>query len=433
MTDQLVYYTELLHHELIQRREEGCEITEYDGELAEIARLDDVFGRYQSLTALTPHSPYIEPSDLEDIRAQRPDRPAHSPLNLSDADLRDKLLGGWLGRCAGCQLGKPVEGWRKSKIDERLKGLGEYPLTQYFSVNILQPELGGWEEGSWRLPATREQLRCAARDDDQDYTILGLLILQQVGADFSTVDVGQKWLELLPYHQVYTAERQAYRNLVEGSEYPETATRWNPYREWIGAQIRADGWGYAAPGQPERAAEFAFRDAALSHVKNGIYGEMFMAAALAAAFNTNDIEACIGIAAAEIPRKSRFAEMVADCLNWSKQYPDWESAWQQVNTKYGHYNWVHTLNNAALVLLALLYGKQDYERTICYAVQGGWDTDCNGATAGSILGVMLGARALPDQWTRPLNDTLKSAIFGYSECRISDLAEQTFRVVQAIR
>src|SRR5215470_6474629 len=139
MTDQIAYYTELLHHEMIQRREEGCEITEYDGELAEILRLEDAFKRYEALIALVPQSVYVEPSDLAGIREQRPDGARRLNLNLSDDNLRDKLLGGWLGRCAGCQLGKPVEGWLKAKIDQRLKDIGEYPLANYFPTTILRP------------------------------------------------------------------------------------------------------------------------------------------------------------------------------------------------------------------------------------------------------------------------------------------------------
>jgi hypothetical protein len=62
----------------------------------------------------------------------------------------------------------------------------------------------------------------------------------------------------------------------------------------------------------------------------------------------------------------------------------------------------------------LLYGWADgtsspaesFERTITIAVQLGYDTDCNGATVGSVIGLVLGANVLPEKWTRPLNDTL---------------------------
>ncbi|HEX2907036.1 MAG TPA: ADP-ribosylglycohydrolase family protein [Phototrophicaceae bacterium] len=427
--NQLTYYQELLRQELVQRAEEGGDVTGFAAQVAEIKTVADAEHLYDTLMRLEIHSPYHEPYDLPAIRAARFDGPRRLPVVLSEAQLRDKIYGGWLGRCAGCQLGKPVEGWGRAKIEARLKLADDYPLHDYFSEKVLHPDPNDWEEGLWRLPATRERLDHAARDDDQDYTILDIVMLQAFGRDFTTEQVGQKWLEMLPYHQVYTAERQAYRNLVDGYAFPDSAVRWNPYREWIGAQIRADGWGYVTPGWPEKAAEFAFRDAALSHVKNGIYGEMFMAAAIAAAFVTDDVVNCLQIAAAEIPQASRFSEMVQDCLHWAKTIPDWDTAWEQMQAKYGRYHWVHTLNNAAVVLLALLYGQRDFEKTLVYAVMGGWDTDCNGATAGSLLGVMLGAERLPERWIAPLNDRLQSFILGYGECRISHLAEQTYNLI----
>ena len=426
--DTLDYYNRLLKDEIIQRREEGCDVSGFE---ANATSLEEAEAIYAELQELEPGMDYDEPSMLAAIQADRPRGQRRMRLTLSADDLRDKILGGWLGRCAGCQLGKPVEGWPYAHIRVFLQNRDEYPLDNYFADQSKRANGEPWPiTGS--LGATRELINHATRDDDQDYTIMALVLLRQHGKDFTPDHVGQKWLATLPYHQVYTAERQTYRNLVEGYGYPESATRWNPYREWIGAQIRADGWGYVTPGWPEKAAEFAFKDAAVSHIKNGIYGEMFMAAAIAAAFATSDVRECIETALTEIPRQTRFAEMAADCLRWAQDMPDWEAAWHKVDDKYGKYHWVHTLNNAALVLLALLYGEGDYEKTITLAVQGGWDTDCNGATAGSILGVMHGARQLPEKWIAPLNDTLVSGVFGVHQTRISTLADETYDFARKI-
>jgi ADP-ribosylglycohydrolase len=252
--------------------------------------------------------------------------------------------------------------------------------------------------------------------------------LEKYGLNFTTMNVGETWLSLLPYMQVYTAERAAYRNLVDGLEPPETATYMNPYREWIGAQIRADIWGYVAPGNPDLAAELAYRDASLSHVKNGIYGEMFVSAMLSAAFVTDNIEEIISTGLSVIPRKCRLAEAINDVLRWSGQLGNWKDALNRIYGKYKSYHPVHTINNAAIVAMGLLYGEGDYERSITIAVMGGLDTDCNGATVGSIIGVMLGAKALPEKWIKPLNDTIESYVIGYNNSRISELAERTLKI-----
>jgi len=206
----------------------------------------------------------------------------------------------------------------------------------------------------------------------------------------------------------------------------------NPYREWIGAQIRADMWGYVTPGMPEYGAELAYRDAVLSHVKNGVYGEMFVSAMISGAFTTSDVEEIVKIGLSEIPSRSRLSEMIRDVIMWRKKYNDWRESWRRINEKYGHYHPVHTINNAALVLLGLLYGEGDFEKSITISVMGGWDADCNGATVGSILGVMLGADNLPEKWISPLNDRVESFVVGFNNCRISDLARRTFTIARNV-
>jgi hypothetical protein len=290
--------------------------------------------------------------------------------------------------------------------------------------------------------------------------------------------VARAWIENLPYSSVCTAETQAYRNLVERYnvhvnpapadtiDWQWVATHRNPYREWIGAQIRADSWGYAAPGNPELAAEFAWRDARLSHVKNGIYGEMFCAAMIAAAFALDDPLQIVEAGLAEIPATARlYAEMrqvIAICQKYSggraSREPSSDKgimargdarppkitggmpmspfAFEQVHDEIyallGHYHPVHTNNNAALVVAALLLGGHDFEKVITTAVMGGWDSDCNGATAGSIAGAMLGAKKLPRKWIEPLHDTLNSQIIGYHPIAISQCAKRSADIVKEI-
>ena len=368
--------------------------------------------------------PYEEPSDLPGIVATRPG-PVPS-LPVDHGALPDRMRGAWLGRCAGCMLGKPVEGQTRAQITDWLRGAGEFPLRDYFPVLAPAPE--GYPAAD--NTCLRGNIVRSERDDDTDYPVVDMVILKRYGRDFTPAQVGAGWLEFLPYHQTYTAEVAAYRNLVNEVAPPLSALLFNPYREWIGAQIRADFWGWASPGEPARAAEWAWRDAAISHVKNGIYGEMYFAALLAAALATDSLETALEAALAAIPSRSRFAEMVANCRQWHTEDGDWEVTRDRIEKSYGAYHPVHTLNNAAVVLAALLYGAEDFSAVAGWAVQGGWDTDCNGATAGSVWGALHGAAALPAAWVEPLHDTLISAVFGYGERRISSLAEETLTLAQ---
>lgn len=437
---------EILGDELVQRREEGYDVAALevpvrqaiaDGDVAECARL---YNKLDKLERRDDWS-YEEPSTREAIDATLADSYPLAPFTLSEEQLRDRLLAAWLGRCAGCNLGKPVEGWQRAEIRRYLEHGNAYPLTDY--IPKLDPMPEGyvvWREGlipwgggyvvmngSWQ-ETTRGNIHSMARDDDTDYTILGLHILERYGPSFTARDVATTWLHRFPFLEVYTAERAAYRNLIYGLQPPATANYRNPYREWIGAQIRADMWGYVSPGAPRRAAALAFQDASLSHVQNGIYGEMWASALIAACFVAPNMTTALEAALAEIPPASRLAEALRDVLQLRTQGLDWEAARDVMEDRfYGKYSFVHTINNAAVVSAALLWGENDFTRTIALAVQGGWDTDCNGATAGSAFGAMHGTRSLPAHWTEPLHDRIRSSLAGFDMSRISDLAERTLQ------
>jgi len=424
---------EMLRAEVVQLREEGRELGDLpirleaaiaDGTID--AKSEAIWGEMESLSPVG--AGLREPSDLVGIRAARPDGDRSHAITLSDAGLYDRIYGAWLGRCAGCTLGKPVEGWPRSRIEAYLRAANAWPLRTYFPVIDPFPEgLELWK--NYKETALGRVTRMP-RDDDTDYTVMGLHIVETYGREFSSQDVATAWLDNLPFAKVYTAEKVAYLNLVEGMDPPQTARYHNPYREWIGAQIRADMWGYINPGNPELAAEMAYRDASLSHTANGIYGEMWAAACVAAAFGLDDPHDVISAGLAEIPSDSRLAEAVRNTMAWADECARWEDAWDRINDEYGAYHTVHVINNTCVVALGLLYGGGDLEKSICVAVMGGWDTDCTGATVGSIVGAMNGAAALPDKWVGPLDDKLTSIVYEFEDSRISDLARRTVALAE---
>ena len=268
-------------------------------------------------------------------------------------------------------------------------------------------------------------------DDDINYTASGFAIVKKYGADFRPLDVAAFWGDNLPIFHTCSAERVAYRNFVGGILPPASARRRNPYREWIGAQIRADYFGYANPGNPERAAEWAWRDASISHVRNGIYGEMWAAAMLAAAYVATDWVAVIRAGLAQLPARCRLRENIENIIRAYVAGVGYDDAVQFVHSQWTEMNvhhWCHTNSNAQLVAIGLLWGEDDYEKTITRAVMPGFDTDCNGATCGSLWGVRHGVDELPHKWTRPMHDLVRTGVAGYHEVKISKLAEEMLHV-----
>jgi ADP-ribosylglycohydrolase len=347
--------------------------------------------------------------------------------------LADRIHGGWLGRIAGNMLGKPVEQgevWTRDRIDRYLRQAGALPLTDY----LPGPPPGGDADPplrpEWRQ-CVRGRIHGSCRDDDVDYAVLGLDLLETHGFGFSTEQVGDLWLARLPYLQTFTAERAAYRNLANGLRPPLTATYDNPYQEWIGALIRADIYGWTCPGAPLRAAGLARRDAVLSHTGNGVYGAMWAAALISAAFTAPGIRNALEEALAVVPASSRLARTVRRVVSLHEARMTWEDTLTTVAEETARLNWIHTVPNAAVLTAGLLYGDGDFTRTIALTVRGGLDTDSNGATAGSVAGVLTGAEAIPAQWKDPLEDTVRSAVFGFDGIRISELAERTLRLAQA--
>jgi len=423
---------ELLKEEISQLAQEGKningEIKRKFEQLRKEGSLDEMEAFYDRVENLDKRAdyPYDEPSQIDEIKKKKPKKKITLPkISKLDKDaLYERINGAWLGRCIGCLLGKPVEGWPKEKIESYLKATDSYPLQDYF------PYLDSIDKEKYSLVKefTKDNINYMARDDDLDYTILNLKFIEKKGFEFTTEDVAEEWLSNLPYKMVYTAERQAYANLVRGLQPPATAIYRNPFREWIGAQIRADVFGYIAPANPELAASLAYKDAALSHIKNGIYGEMFIAAAISAALVSDDLEKVINAGLSQVPENSRLTEVVKKVTSWSKEADSWQEVWQRVMERYGEYHRVHTLPNLAFVLIGLIWGELDFGKTISIAVMCGHDTDCNGATAGSILGALQGTKGIPEEMSRPLNNRIKSAVFGCSDAKISDLARRTFEL-----
>ncbi|MEU3657606.1 ADP-ribosylglycohydrolase family protein [Streptomyces sp. NPDC032161] len=356
----------------------------------------------------------------------------------------DRLHAAWLGRAVGCLLGKPVEKIPLPGIRAIGRSTGNWPLRTWFTERGLDPRIAAahpWNRRS-RPTSLAENIDGMPEDDDLNYPLLNLLLLRRHGHGFSTDDVARLWLEELPAARTFTAERVAYRNLLAGLEPPLTATYRNPFREWIGAQIRADVFGWTNPGDPARAAELARRDAMLSHTANGVYGEMFVAAAVAHAAGPGPttVHDTLTAALARIPPNSRYAQAIRFGIETARAEPTGTPAGfdRVVDTLHARYapdhHWVHVLPNAALLAAALTHADGNFAGAVCRAVSGGWDTDSNGATAGSITGLLAGGPdALGEHWTVPLKNRLATGIGDFDGIGFDELARLTLEARESER
>ncbi|MER7202888.1 hypothetical protein CG723_06510 [Streptomyces sp. CB01635] len=378
---------------------------------------------------LTPHParPTLEDKERGSLGAAPPETSEAKGLHAS-----------WLGRAVGCLLGKPVEKLPLRGIRAIAKSTSNWPLSTWFTHRNLPQDVAErypWNRRS-RPTSLAENIDGMPEDDDLNYPLLGLLLLQRHGADFTTADVAQLWLDELPAGRTFTAERVAYRNLLDGIEPPDTAVHHNPFREWIGAQIRADIFGWTNPGDPAGAAELAHRDATLTHTANGVYGEMFVAAAIAHASAPSGtaptVQATLDAALSVIPPDSRYAQAVRFGIETARAEPTgtpagFASVVDTLHARYAHdHHWVHVLPNAALLAAALTHADGDFTGSICRAVSGGWDTDSNGATAGSIAGLLAGSPdAIDDRWTAPLKNRLSTSVADFDGIGFDELARLT--------
>jgi ADP-ribosylglycohydrolase len=375
-----------------------------------------------------------EPDDLEKILALAPvsASPVTKRPDAAAEQLADRVLGAWLGRASGCLLGKPVEKIPLEGIRAIARSTSNWPIGSYFTEIGLDPEVAArypWNRRS-RPTSLVENIDGMPEDDDLNFPLIALGLLEERGRDFTTDDVAQSWLGNLPGGRVFTAERIVYRNLLDGYEPEVAGAAQNPFRDWIGAQIRTDVYGWANPGDPSAAARLAWTDGRLSHGRSGLYGAMFAAAACSAAVVASSVAEVIEASLSVVPAGSRYAAAVRRGVELGVGDLDDEAAVDAVHADFGHLHWVHAVNNSALLAFALTRGAGDFERTITLAVSGGWDTDSVGATAGSIAGALTGASALPARWIDPLHDSLATSIPGFAGARFSDLAARTLAVAR---
>jgi ADP-ribosylglycohydrolase len=416
---------DLLPHQLIQSRAEGADVADVEERWLAAGGTTDAPASGASDQPASPELRSLARELMDELDRRSPGwlESAIPEVPVLGAGDDKRVLNAWLGRAAGNLLGKPVEKIPREGIRQILQSSGQWPLKQYITAvgvpDELQ-ELWPWNRRS-KPTSLRENIDGMPEDDDLNFAILALQLLERHGAALTTEDVAQAWLNDLPAGRVFTAERVAYRNLLQGVEPGRAAVVGNPFREWIGAQIRTDAYGWAHPGDRTAAARLALVDARLSHTGAGVDGALWVAAMSAAAMVLDDPRevavAALDVIAADgaIAQAVRFGLALADT--------ELDDALDALHAEYGDLHWVHAVNNTALTAYALT--ASSFTDAIGRAVMGGWDTDSVGATVGAVFGAV---RGVPAEWSTPLDNRMATSLPGMNQIAIDELAARTVEV-----
>jgi ADP-ribosylglycohydrolase len=368
----------------------------------------------------------VEPSDLAGIHSESdPTRPTGKLGELSGARAEELVRTAFTARLCGCILGKPMEGYGDlARYREVGLKLGEWPLRDYVTEAFMD-SLGGGHPS--RPYTTRERIAYVAPDDDLNYTILAMTVLEEKGLSFTRDDLRAAWLVNLAPGGTWGPERgfmaTASAATLGGVEAnvpvgDERMNAWadasNEGLELCGAAIRADAYGYACLGDPARAADLAWRDSGMTHRRTGIYGSMFIAAAIAAAPFARDPLDIFATALRYVPRRSRFFRVVSDCMSMVAEAKDWLAAYERIHSTYARYGFCQIYQECGTLMNTLRFAK-DIGNGICMQVSQGLDTDSFGATAGSLLGIWLGPDALSHRWVAPFHNRIHAGLATFHE------------------
>lgn len=295
------------------------------------------------------------------------------------ADLRDKIEGGWAGQMVGVSFGAPTEFRYREKIIE-----GDLP--------------------AW----TPDRITNALNQDDLYVDMTFAKVLDDKGLDATSDDFGDMFRDAkYSLWHANLAARRALRRGVKGSL--SGTPRYNAHANDIDFQIEADFIGLMAPGLFRSSNDIAMRAGRVMNYGDGIYGGMFVSGMYAAAFFESDPRRVVESGLACIPAKSPYGRLIADVLAWSKEHPgDWKKVWRLLEEKWNKrepcpegalrpFN-IDAKLNGAYIALGMLFGDGDFGKTLEISTRAGQDSDCNPASACGVLGVMLGYKRIPDEW-----------------------------------
>lgn len=292
-------------------------------------------------------------------------------IRINRDEYRDKVLACWLGKNIGGTLGAASEGKR---------------YTHNFSFYD---------------PVPTEPMP----NDDLDLQMVWLKMVEEQGLTPSMRTFADYWNR---YSQRWSCNEYGFflYNFARGLRPPVAGCFENYFVDEMGSPIRSEIWACLNPGDPDSAAQMAWRDSCMDHSGGeGMYGEMFWAAMEAAAFVEKDLRTLLRIGLNMIPHSCRIARVIREAIWCYDNGVSWGEAREKIYSIFGGTQACDAVPNHGFEIIGLLYGK-DFGDCLCKAVNCGYDTDCTAATLGSFLGILGGTEVIPERWLQPIGEKI---------------------------
>lgn len=306
----------------------------------------------------------------------------------------EKIYSAWMGKIIGIRLGAPVEAWTYEEIKATYNYIQDYVVD--YGV-------------------------FAADDDSNGPLFFKEVLRNKKVKDITAKDIANTMLNYIPYEHGFfwwggkgiSTEHTSYLNLINGMEPPLSGSskiNGQTMAEQIGGQIFVDWCGYCSLGNPHIAKKLATLASSITHDKDGIEGGVYVAVMIALSFTYQDTYKIVNDALNYIDSSSMYYQVITDIIHFYNENPNDEmKCYNYILSKYSYNHFsglCHIIPNTALMILALLYGKNDFDKTMTLLCTLGYDTDCNCGNIGSIMGAIVGINQINQKWILPINDIL---------------------------
>ncbi|HEY5510110.1 MAG TPA: ADP-ribosylglycohydrolase family protein [Prolixibacteraceae bacterium] len=324
--------------------------------------------------------------------------------SISKADLKDKIAGGWAGKMLGVTYGAPTEFRALGKTYEK-------PII-------------------W---APKDAIGSLTQDDLY-VQLTFLMTMDQYGMDAPA----KKYQELFAKagYMLWHANAQSRKNYFDSIFPPRSgAPEFNFHANDIDFQIEADYLGFMSPGMPNSAAKLADKIGHIMNFGDGVYGGIFLSAMYAEAFFEKDIRKIVEKALTSLPSESDYAKIIQDVLLLKDKNPeDWRAVWKILEDKWGKthictageaFN-IDAKFNGAFIVIGLLYGGGDPDKTLEITTRCGQDSDCNPSNALAVLGVINGFSHLPEAMQKAVG-AMQDSLFIFTNYSFRKAVDQTMK------